>query len=104
MELTEASVFRSTSVSSSRRITVPPVRRAYNQLKMKVRALPTWRNPVGDGAKRTRGLSEAVEFDMIGIRLSMVRAAKSIGQAARLCCEMCATWAVQLSLQRRLCT
>jgi hypothetical protein len=23
-------------------------------LKMKVRALPTWRNPVGDGAKRTR--------------------------------------------------
>jgi hypothetical protein len=29
--------------------------RAYNQLKIKVRALPTWRNPVGDGAKRTRG-------------------------------------------------
>jgi len=29
--------------------------RAYSQLKIKVRALPTWRNPVGDGAKRTRG-------------------------------------------------
>jgi hypothetical protein len=25
-------------------------------LKIKVRALPTWRNPVGEGAKRTRGL------------------------------------------------
>src|SRR6266480_7957231 len=24
---------------------------------MKVRALPTWRNPVGEGAKRTRGRS-----------------------------------------------
>ena len=48
---------------------VPPVRRAYNQLKMKVRALPTWRKPVGDGAKRTRGLGEDGvfgEFDMIG--------------------------------------
>jgi hypothetical protein len=47
---------------------VPPVRRAYNQLKMKVRALPTWRKPVGDGAKRTRGFGEGEafgEFDMI---------------------------------------
>ena len=33
---------------------VPPFRRAYSQLKIKVRALPTWRNPVGDGANRTR--------------------------------------------------
>src|SRR5579864_2796174 len=56
IEFTERSVFRSTSVSSRRRIIVPLFRRAYSQLKMKVRALPTWRNPVGDGAKRTRGL------------------------------------------------
>jgi len=34
---------------------VPPVRRAYSQLKMKVRALPTCRKPVGEGANRTRG-------------------------------------------------
>ena len=33
-------VLRPTSVSSMRRIMVPPLRRAYNQLKMKVRALP----------------------------------------------------------------
>jgi hypothetical protein len=42
---------------------VPPFRRAYNQLKMKVRALPTWRNPVGEGAKRTRGLPCVGEFN-----------------------------------------
>ncbi len=35
---------------------MPPLWRAYSQLKMKVRALPTWRNPVGDGAKRTRSI------------------------------------------------
>src|SRR5207248_11316314 len=56
IELSDASVLRSTSVSSSRKIIVPWFRRAYSQLKMKVRALPTWRNPVGEGAKRTRGL------------------------------------------------
>jgi len=38
---------------------VPPFRRAYNQLKIKVRALPTCRKPVGEGAKRTRGLEVA---------------------------------------------
>jgi hypothetical protein len=27
---------------------------------MKVRALPTWRNPVGEGAKRTLGLLDGV--------------------------------------------
>jgi hypothetical protein len=27
---------------------------------MKVRALPTWRNPVGEGAKRTLGLLDAL--------------------------------------------
>src|SRR3954470_2713470 len=60
MDSTLASVLRSTSVSSRRRITVPPVWRAKSQLKMKVRALPTCRKPVGDGAKRTRILVDAL--------------------------------------------
>jgi hypothetical protein len=38
---------------------VPALWRAYNQLKINVLALPTCRNPVGDGAKRTRGLNVA---------------------------------------------
>src|SRR6202158_93952 len=67
MELTEASVLRSTSVSSSRKIIVPPFRRAYNQLRMKVRALPTCRNPVGEGAKRTLGLPCEGGFRVSGI-------------------------------------
>jgi hypothetical protein len=29
---------------------------------MKVRALPTWRKPVGEGAKRTRGGAETAEI------------------------------------------
>ena len=37
---------------------------------MKVRAEPTWRNPVGEGAKRTRG-AEAVWADIV---LSMILA------------------------------
>ena len=48
-----------TSVSSMRRIIVPPLWRAYSQLKMKVRALPMCRNPVGEGAKRTRSMGNA---------------------------------------------
>src|SRR4051812_47689672 len=32
----------------------PPRRRASSQLNSAVRAPPTWRYPVGDGAKRTR--------------------------------------------------
>jgi len=51
---------------------VPAFRRAYNQLKMKVRALPTCKKPVGEGAKRTLGpeldkssfLMGIEEFDM----------------------------------------
>src|SRR5262245_4530186 len=46
---------RSTSVSSMRRTNTPPVRRANSQLNSAVRAPPTCRYPVGEGAKRTRG-------------------------------------------------
>src|SRR6266496_4117429 len=73
MELTDASVLRSTSVSSSRKIMVPAFRRAYNQLKMNVRALPTWRNPVGEGAKRTLALPCEGEFKDSGIGSDRVR-------------------------------
>jgi hypothetical protein len=52
--VSDCRVLRSTSVSSMRRIIVPRFRRAYSQLKMKVRALPMCRKPVGEGAKRTR--------------------------------------------------
>ncbi len=34
---------------------MPWCRRAYNQLNKAVLALPTWKYPVGDGAKRTLG-------------------------------------------------
>ena len=69
---------------------MPLFRRAYNQLKIKVRALPTWRKPVGDGAKRTRGLLVEVEFMGLDIGScrkfdrtgSMVRAGKRERQAA----------------------
>ena len=43
---------------------VPALWRAYNQLKINVLALPTWRKPVGEGAKRTRGFNaEDVPLD-----------------------------------------
>src|SRR5882757_4222006 len=75
MELTEAWVLRSTSVSSSRRTIVPPFRRAYSQLNMKVRALPTCRNPVGDGANRTRSITrEYSKLDSSGIWVVVRRA------------------------------
>src|SRR6185312_11616252 len=63
-----ASVLRSTSVSSRRRTMIPPLWRAKSQLKMKVRALPTCRKPVGEGAKRTRGVGERLDS---GIALSI---------------------------------
>src|SRR5438270_2660796 len=44
-----------------RRTNVPPVWRAYSQLNSAARALPTCRNPVGAGAKRTRGPATAAE-------------------------------------------
>src|SRR3954468_24436910 len=53
-----SSVLRALSVSSMRRRNWPPNFRAYSQLNSAVRAPPTWRYPVGDGAKRRRGLSE----------------------------------------------
>jgi hypothetical protein len=61
---------------------VPPLWRAYSQLKMKVRALPTWRKPVGDGAKRTRGFESDVDSGIAG-RSLMVWAEKSIVKPAR---------------------
>src|SRR5215467_7813009 len=49
-----SSVERDRSVSSMRRMNTPPWRRAKSQLNSAVRAPPTWRCPVGLGAKRTR--------------------------------------------------
>jgi hypothetical protein len=50
---------------------------------MKVRALPTWRNPVGDGAKRTRGFDDGERRDSgIGGETLMVWEAKSIVKPA----------------------
>src|SRR6478735_9589430 len=47
-------VLRAASVSSIRKTTVPPACRANAQLNRNVRASPTWGEPVGDGAMRTR--------------------------------------------------
>src|SRR5262249_43484324 len=77
MEFTDASVLRSTSVSSSRKTMVPPFRRAYNQLKIKVRALPTCKNPVGDGANRTRSITR--EYNKLTV--TSLSAASQAGQA-----------------------
>lgn len=53
---------------------------------MNVRALPTWRNPVGDGAKRTRG--RVADVGSVGFipnfhfkLIPIVRAAENGGQA-----------------------
>src|SRR5216684_1778274 len=90
MELTEASVLRPTSVSSRRRIMVPPWWRAYSQLKMNVRALPTCRKPVGEGAKRTRGpiaeiccVAGEIDDGLIRESFAMVRAREKHRQARR---------------------
>src|ERR1017187_9991127 len=72
IEVSEASVLRSTSVSSMRRIIVPPLRRAYSQLKMNVRALPMCKKRVGEGAKRTLSMGNA----------SITRVAKGLGDEA----------------------
>src|SRR5262249_14176686 len=54
MTSTASWLFRATSVSSMRSTKVPPVCRAYSQLKRAVRAPPICKKPVGLGAKRTR--------------------------------------------------
>src|SRR4030088_1426296 len=54
MDDSDSRVDRSTSVSSTRRMNVPCDPRASSQLNSAVRAFPTWRYPVGLGAKRTR--------------------------------------------------
>jgi hypothetical protein len=68
---------------------VPAFRRAYNQLKMKVRALPTCKKPVGEGAKRTRGpeldkssfLMGIEEFDMGRLMVRSGRKQRQAGTA-----------------------
>ena len=50
----DSSVERATSVSSMRRMNVPPMWRACNQLNSAVRMLPMCRKPVGAGEKRKR--------------------------------------------------
>src|SRR3954447_19603392 len=47
--------FRASSVSSMRNTNLPPNRLAKAQLYNAVRAPPTWKKPVGDGANRNRG-------------------------------------------------
>src|SRR5215510_12133440 len=62
-----SSVERERSVSSIRRMKVPRWWRARSQLKSAVRAPPTWRWPVGLGAKRTRtGPGIGVHFTPTG--------------------------------------
>src|SRR5580704_10903260 len=51
---------RSSSVSSMRSTNVPECWRANSQLNSAERALPTWKYPVGEGAKRTRGAAAGV--------------------------------------------
>src|SRR5206468_143370 len=59
---------RSASVSSMRRTKTPPSRRAKSQLKSAVRAPPTCKCPVGEGAKRTRGAMSGKLGGEAGIR------------------------------------
>ncbi len=65
-----ASVDRSRSVSSMRRMNVPPFLRAHSQLKRAVRAPPTCRYPVGLGANRTRrtGILPGRHYDVTSFR------------------------------------
>src|SRR5215469_7258076 len=60
MTRTASSVERSRSVSSTRRMNLPPVRRAYSQLKSAVRTPPRCSIPVGLGAKRVTTVMQAV--------------------------------------------
>jgi len=68
MASTDSCVERWRSVSSMRRMKVPPRRRAKSQLKSAVRAPPIWRWPVGLGAKRTRSGAAGGGFTVIRTR------------------------------------
>src|ERR1700744_6303323 len=46
-----------------RTMNLPPVRLAYSQLKRAVRAFPTCKRPVGEGAKRTRTVPLSISHD-----------------------------------------
>ena len=63
-------VERSWSESSMRRMKAPPVLRAHSQLKSAVRTPPMWRYPVGDGAKRRRGLAPVTCGCVMGGRVA----------------------------------
>ena len=54
MSFSKAIDERATSVSSTRRMNVPPTCRANRKLNSAVRAVPMWSGPVGLGAIRTR--------------------------------------------------
>ena len=54
MSFSNSIVLRAWSVSSRRRMNVPPTCRAWRKLKSAVRAVPMWSGPVGLGAIRTR--------------------------------------------------
>ena len=54
LRIEDTDVERSTSVSSMRRMNLPPVARANAQGYKAERMLPRWMKPVGDGAKRVR--------------------------------------------------
>jgi hypothetical protein len=60
-----ACVLRSRSVSSIRRMNLPPRRRAYSQQYSAVRAPPMCRKPVGLGAKRVRQ-----DMGRLGVRMT----------------------------------
>ena len=72
MSSSNAGVDRATSVSSRRRMNVPPTCRAKRKLKSAVRAVPMWSGPVGLGAIRTR----------TGVMVAIVRAPRAAPSAA----------------------
>src|SRR6185295_686391 len=74
-----SSVLRARSVSSIRSRNWPPNLRAYSQLKSAVRAPPTWRYPVGDGAKRRRGAVVGPELDVGSLDGGCMSGAKGEG-------------------------
>ena len=60
-------------MSSTRRMSFPPLFLAYSQLKRAVRAPPTWRLPVGEGANLTRiSLDDVAEVGVVGVSTAAV--------------------------------